>query len=211
MLDQLIHTPPAHPGVWLTSRSRLRIRPLWHNGLRCGQAFFDPNDHTLEYHVVPHDRYASFIDAGPLRIDLDASGCPVMVELDMQTAKVRSAELAFPQVNELQRHRFLDFPIQTATPRVEFDNNNLLYHIRLSLRHPVDVWTFAPGSAWEVDGDSCLVGIWIGEVIYDPGLCRRSAWRAGVWRAYRRGRLAEINSLTARLENGWLSPAKIFP
>lgn len=199
------------PGA-LTSRSRLRVRPLWYNGLRCGQAFLDPHDGVLEYHVIPHDRYASYIDAGGLRIDVDGSGCPVMLEVDLKSSHVLPGrDMGEPYVDRLQRHRFLDFPIQHKPARVRMDRPNGLYHISLSRRTPVERWMFAPGAAWEVDSDSCLVGIWLADVVEDPSGCRRAAWRAGVWRAYRQGRMEELATISSRPEAGWLSPPKIFP
>lgn len=196
----------------LTTRSRLRVRPLWYNGLRCGQAFLDPHDGVIEYHVVPHDRFASYIDAGGLRVDVDAAGCPVLIELDLKDSNVLSDNtIDEPTVDRLRRHRFLDFPIQHRRARVSMDRRNGLYHIVLSRRNPVERWMFAPGAAWEVDSDSCLVGIWLADVIEDPSGCRRAAWRAGVWRAYRQGRLEELAAMNSRPEAGWLSLPKIFP
>lgn len=196
----------------LTTRNRLRVRPLWYNGLRCGQAFLNPHEGTLAYHIVPHDRYASFIDTGPLRIDLDSSGFPIFVDLELAQLRARTVgTLAPPAVKYLQRHRFLDFPIQHRSPRLIVDHSNGLYHIVLSRRTPVECWAFAPGSVWEVDQDMCLVGIWLGSPVVDPSGCKQAAWRAGVWRAYRQGRLAEIESPASHLEHGWLSAPKIFP
>jgi hypothetical protein len=198
--------------VSLSTRSRLRVRPLWSNGLRCGQAFLDPHDSVLEYHVIPHDHYASYIEAGGLRIDVDGAGCPVLLELDLkQSSVLLDSTLEYPSVEVLQRHRFLDFPIQHKPARVTVNNHNGLYHIVLSRRIPVERWIFAPGAAWEIDADSCLVGIWLGDVVEDPSGCRRAAWRAGIWRAYRQGRLADLASLESRPEAGWLSLPKIFP
>jgi len=195
----------------LTTRNRLRVKRLWYNGLRCGQVFHDPHDSTFEYHVIPHDRYASYLDAGSVRIDVDEAGCPVLVEVDLKCAKVRhDNDLTPPTVEYVQRHRFLDIPIQTREPRIFLNRHNGLCHIMLSRRTPVERWSFAPGAAWEIDSDSCLVGIWFGDPISDPSGCRRAAWRAGVWNAYRRGRLREISSLNARLGRGWLSLPKIF-
>lgn len=196
----------------LTSRSRLRVRPLWYNGLRCGQAFLDPHDGVLEYHVVPHDRYASYIEAGGMRIDVDGSGCPVMLEVDLKSTNVLfNSDINEPRVDLLQRHRFLDFPIQHRPARIRLDRRNGLYHITLSRRTPVERWMFAPGAAWEIDGDSCLVGIWLADVVEDPSGCRRAAWRAEVWRAYRQGRLEELAAINSHPEAGWLSLPKIFP
>ncbi len=194
----------------LTTRNRLRLKPLWYNGLRCGESFFDPLEGVLEYHVVPHDRYASFIDFGPLRIDVDASGCPVLLEIDLRSVKFAYEELNVPPIDIVQRHRFLDFPVQHRSPRVTFDPCNDLYHMRLSRRTPVARWAFAPGAAWEVDADQCLVGVWLAEPIVDSSGCRRAAWRSGVWSAYRRGRTGELESLNSRPERGWLSLPKIF-
>lgn len=196
----------------LTSRTRLRVRPLWYNGLRCGQVFHDPHDHVLEYHVVPHDRYSSYVDCESLRIDVDAAGCPVLLEVDLTAPGFKIVDTLVPPFAQcLQRHRFLDFPIRHRSPRVSFNPFNNLYHIALSRRIPFECWTFAPGAAWEVDEHSCLVGIWLADSIQDPSGCRRAGWRAGVWRAYRRGRLQEISSDHSRLERGWLSLPKIFP
>lgn len=195
----------------LTTRTRLRLKPLWYNGLRCGESFLDPHEGTLEYHVVPHDRYASFIDFGGMRIDVDESGCPVMIELDLSSTKVSYENRTCPPVvDRVQRHRFLDFPVQHRSPRLHIDPSNDLYHMVLSRRTPVECWAFAPGAAWEVDSNQCLVGIWLHQPIADPSGCRRAAWRAGVWRAYRQGRLAEISDLNSRPERGWLSLPKIF-
>lgn len=198
--------------VGLTTRARLRVKPLWYNGLRCGQSFLDPHEGLLEYHVVPHDRYASYIDAGGLRVDVDAAGCPVLIELDLKASKVLSVNtIDDPAVDRLQRHRFLDFPVQHRAARVRIDRRKGLYHIVLSRRDPVERWIFAPGAAWEIDSDSCLVGIWLADVIEDPSGCRRAAWRAGVWRAYRQGRLEELAAMNSRPDAGWLSLPKIFP
>lgn len=195
----------------LTTRNRLRLKPMWYNGLRCGESFLDPHDGVLEYHVVPHDRYSSFIDVGPLRIDVDASGCPVLLELDLQSVrKTRYGPLEPPTIDQVQRHRFLDFPIQHRSPRVFIDSYNDLYHIVLSRRAPVQRWAFAPGTAWEVDVHQCLVGLWFAQPVVDPSGCRRAAWRAGVWRAYRQGRHTELESMQSRPERGWLSLPKIF-
>lgn len=198
--------------VGLTTRARLRIRPLWYNGLRCGQAFLDPHEGVLEYHVVPHDRYASYIEAGGLRLDVDGSGCPVLVEFDLKASKIlQDNTIDEPSIDRLQRHRFLDFPIQHRAARVRIDRHNDLYHIALSRRAPVERWMFAPGAAWEIDSDSCLVGIWLTDVIEDPSGCRRAAWRAGTWQAYRQGRLEELAAMSSQPESGWLSLPKIFP
>lgn len=195
----------------LTTRQRLRVRPLWHNGLRCGQVFSDPHARVLEYHVVPHDRYQSYIDANSLRIDVDAAGCPVFLELDLDSSSLSFDDgITPPRVHRLQRHRFLDFPVQHRSPKIMVNPLNGLCHIVLSRRSPVECWTFAPGAAWEVDEDSCLVGIWLANPVSDPSACRRAAWRAGIWRVYRQGRMAEIASLSEHLELGWLSPPKIF-
>lgn len=200
-----------HDDSVLTTRNRLRVKPLWYNGLRCGESFVDPHDGILEYHVVPHDRYASFIDFGGMRIDVDHAGCPVMIEIDITSANILyNNEMEVPRVDKLQRHSFLDFPIQHRSPRVYLDHCKDLYHIVLSRRHAVEIWAFAPGAAWEVDADQCLVGLWLAEPVSDPSGCRRAAWRAGVWRAYRQGRHSEISSLNAHPERGWLSLPKIF-
>jgi hypothetical protein len=200
------------PPQVLTTRQRLRVSPMWYNGLRCGQVFSDPHERTLEYHVVPHDRYCSYIDSCDMRIDLDAAGCPVLLELGLQPQTVRyNDSLVPPQVDYVQRHRFLDFPIQHRSPHIEVNPLNSLCHIVLSRRMPAECWAFAPGAAWEVDEGSCLVGVWLANPVADPSGCRRAAWRLGVWQAYRRGRLAEIASPKAHLEHGWLSLPKIFP
>lgn len=209
-LPQSVEDSPSGP-LLLTTRNRIRVKPLWYNGLRCAQLFHDPNEDLLEYHVVPHDRYGSYIDAGPVRIDVDETGCPVLVEVDLLGPKlINCSELTPPNVEFLQRHRFLDFPVQTRAPQVFHDRVNGLVHIVLSRRAPADCWSFAPGSAWEVDSDSCLVGLWLADPVSDPSGCRRALWRAAVWSAYRRGRLADIASPFAHLEHGWLSLPKIF-
>ena len=195
----------------LTTRTRLRTKPLWYNGLRCGESFSDPHEGVLEYHIIPHDRYASFIDLDAMRIDVDESGCPVMLEIDLFSAKVLyDNDMTIPIVDKLQRHRFLDFPVQHHAPRIHIDHRKKLYRIVLSRRIPVERWAFAPGAAWEVDADQCLVGIWLADPVYDPSGCRRAAWRAGVWSAYRHGRLSEIASVNSHPERGWLSLPKIF-
>lgn len=195
----------------LTTRARLRAKPLWYNGLRCGQVFSDPHEATLEYHVVPHDPYHSFIGSRGLRIDVDSHGSPVFVELELGLIDSKTiSTLEIPDYSELCRHRFLDFPIQVAPPRVVTNQDNSLYHIRFSLLAPVERWSFAPGGIWELDGDSCVVGLWLYDIIDDPSRSRRMAWRAGTWRAYRQGRLEELASFHSRPERGWLSPPKIF-
>ncbi len=197
--------------VALTTRTRLRVRPLWYNGLRCGQVFFDPHEATLEYHVVPHDPYFSFIESRGLRIDVDSTGSPVFVELDLQLLHPKTLDiLEIPHYSELCRQRFLDFPVQIAPPRVTTDRDKSLYHIRFSRLVPAERWSFAPGGIWELDQDSCVVGLWLYDIVGDPSQSRRMAWRAGTWRAYRQGRAEELESLYSRPERGWLSPPKIF-
>jgi hypothetical protein len=195
----------------LTTRARLRARPLWYNGLRCGQVFLDPHESTLEYHVVPHDPYHSFIESRGLRIDVDSTGSPVFVELDLRLIRPKVLDpLEMPRYSELCRQRFLDFPIQIAPPKVATNIDNSLYHIRFSRLAVAERWSFAPGGIWELDQGSCVVGLWLYDIIGDPSRSRRMAWRAGTWRAYRQGRTEELESFHSRPERGWLSPPKIF-
>jgi hypothetical protein len=200
----------GNPGI-LTTRSRLRVRPLWYNGLRCGQVFFDPHDSALEYHVIPHDPYFSYIETRGLRIDVDSSGAPVFVEVNLPFLRPKVlGSLQIPAFTELCRHRFLDFPIQIAPPRVAVNCDKSLYHIRFSRLAPCERWSFAPGGIWELDSESCVVGLWLYDIISDPSRAKRMAWRAGTWQAYRQGRTEELESLYSRPERGWLSPPKIF-
>lgn len=204
-----LHSLPLQTQV--TTRSRLRVRPMWYNGLRCGQGFYDPNEGVIEYHIVPHDAYSSFIEAGPVRIDVDSTGSPVMVEVDISSYGIKNLDPAgapLPQI--LSRHRFLDFPIRSRAARLAISCDNSLCHIRFSRLTPTSLWSFSPGCMWEVDSESCVVGLWLTDLISDPSGCRRAGWRAAVWQACRRGRLIEVHSLRSQLELGWLSLPKIF-
>ncbi len=196
----------------LTTRNRLRVKPMWHNGLRCGQAFFDPHEGTVEYHVVPHDRYHSYIDCGPVRIDLAEDGAPVLVEVDIRTSKLNlDNTLSVGNPTMLCRHRFLDFPIQHDQPSVTVNCDNSLLYIRFSRTNPAASWAFAPGAIWEVDADSCVVGLFLISPLSDPSGQLRAKWRLSTWRAYRRGRLEELAAVSSMPERGWLSLPKIFP
>ena len=196
----------------LTSRSRLRTKSMWYNGLRCGQGFFDPHEGTIEYHIVPHDSYASFIECGAVRLDVDESGSPVMVDIDLQGNRIHIDDSIIAPIPQLlYRLRFLDFPIKTQLSHLRLLPDNSLCHIVFSRLIPTSFHSFSPGAIWEVDSGSCVVGLWLTDLIADPSGRQRAEWRASVWQAYRRGRLQEIASINGRLETGWLSAPKIFP
>lgn len=211
------HMPPHLEGteaasITLPTRQRLRVRTLGYNGLRCGQVFWDQYEEVLEYHVVPYDRYSSYIEAPGFRVDVDGAGAPVFVELDLGLSVCKpliASEL--PDIDLVCRHRFLDFPAQIRRPRVFVSVLSGIYHIVFSRLRPISRWAFAPGAIWEVDEGSCAVGLWLYDAICDPSGCRRAAWRRGVWQAYRRGRTEELANLTSHPERGWLSLPKIFP
>jgi len=171
----------------LTHRSRLRVKLFSMSGLCRGRGFWDPHEGVVEYHVVPHAPYHSYVEAVGLRIDLDAAGCPVFIELARGWAKTRvDPVLVQPGGLAINGHRFLDFPVRFDPVTIRASLDNSLFYIGLSDLPPTTRWVFSEGAIWEADLHARLTGLWLFDVESDPSGCRRSIWRAEAWRTARR-------------------------
>jgi hypothetical protein len=187
----------------LTHRSRLRVTLFPENGLCHGRGFSDPHEGVVEYHVVPHAPYHSYVEAEGLRIDLDAAGFPIFVELARGWAKSRvDPMLVPPRSLALNGHRFLDFPVRFDPVAIRVSRDNSLFYIGLSDCPSATRWVFSEGAIWEADLHARLTGLWLLDVESDPSGCRRSTWRAEAWRVARR----DAGYRWPRAATGTLSP-----
>jgi hypothetical protein len=183
--DVVMLSPSIEPGI-LTQRARLRIRAELCREVASGCGFWDPHLEVVEYHIVPHGPFHSYLESETLRIDVDSRGVAVFVELALSWVKLfRISDLMAPANVSVSGHRFLDFPVGFSAPLVRVNRDNSLLHIQLSGNPTTRHWTNSTGAIWEGDDRGFLTGIWLLGIVSDPSEGRRMAWRAASWRSWR--------------------------
>lgn len=109
--------------VIIPTRAKIRLSLDPVRSLCLGQGFFDSYERRVEYHLVPHQPYRNFMDAGPLRIDCDQHGRPVLIDLRLPDSENAGMIRQRPSLDILPAMpRFLDLPCQLpeSNIRVEF-------------------------------------------------------------------------------------------
>jgi hypothetical protein len=152
-----------------------------------GRTFRDPEAQLIQHHIVPHSVYSAFIAAGPLRIDLDEAGYPVMAELSVADGICTVDSCLRPPIDfELGTVRFLDHPSRIEPVSVAVDSYNTLWHIRLTESRVAVSFQTVTGAIWEIDQESCICGLWFLRGQDDPYGRGRKSWRSRTWRRARR-------------------------
>ncbi len=87
------------------TRSRLRMA-FGHGATgRLGQAFWDIHQGTVEYHIIPHQPYHSYIEGDGFRIETDNEGRPLLFELTDSANALGVNGLVRPSVESLPGDR----------------------------------------------------------------------------------------------------------
>jgi len=176
-----------------------------------GRAFFDIFDEAVEYHQVPHLPYHSFIRGDRFRIETDAQGRPILIEVRCTPNRRGQLEdtLIVPAHVTRGSLRLLDLRILCHEDTVRIDARNSLVYIKLNGSAATDFISTAPGIIWGVNRHSQLCGLWISGWQNDPSGLVRARWRRRSWaklhsRVSARRRPGGIISVSA-------SQAKDFP
>ncbi len=178
--------------IGVATRTRLRVRHQRSSDRFWGRTFRDPVGQLVEYQIVPHKPYHSFIAAPPLLIDVDSEGYPILVELDYSGSEIVVDPILQPPIDfGVGALRFLDPPSRCRPLRILSDVGNSLFHIEFSSRQVAVSVQHAPGAIWEIDRHSCLSGLWLLRGLDDPYGRGRSRWRARCWQ---RARLRALRS-----------------
>lgn len=182
--------PDANGYSAFGSRSFLRVK-IESDGVQPrGQAFWDPQQELLEYHVIPHGPYDSFLQGEALRIDTDEAGHPVFVELSWNRAlHQRVRELRTPKASRPGLIRFLDLRVRFSELKVMSTVNQSTTCIIFKEALQLEYWAVGRCSLWGIDGLGHLSELWVIDAKSDPSGLRRARWRSESWKRVRRGAL----------------------
>jgi len=186
--DSLLIKPDPEVGLLsIGTRSRLRVvtEPVKAR-VHAAQAFWDLHAGTIEHHIVPHDPYHSFIRGDGFRIETDAHGHPVFVELIVPKCLRGSvSDLTRTPRVDCPAIRFLDLRVRFHEQRTILDVDKAMVFIDLGRTRQAR-WLSSDGSSsWAVDPDECLAGIIISGIRLDTTGGLKMAWRRGAWQSWR--------------------------
>jgi hypothetical protein len=208
--DRLPELIASYPELGNGTRARLRVALQPRQEVALGQAFWDLHSQSIEYHIVPHRPYHSYIEGDNFRIETDRGGRPVLVEIrEPQNGSggpcPPAPEPALVQSCDL---RFLDLRIRSRSICAAVDFSNSLSFIKLLGGAPVAFGAVATGAVWGIDANGFLSALWLTDVQSDPSGLRRGRWRRGCWTRTRRMAIAAgydpkdvIQPVTAAKEN----------
>ena len=170
------------------SRAYVRVHCGSLSGLGFGQAFRDTFDETIEHHHVPHHPYDSFVQGDRCRIETDASGNPIFVEVRFPVKPPMTQRLVAPDPETVSvgSLKLLDRPIRIHEVSILVDRYNALTFIKLSDSSTSRFVCTSQGIIWAIDTGSRLCGIWIQGVRDDPSGSIRARWRQRSWLQARR-------------------------
>jgi hypothetical protein len=187
------------------TRSRLRIKPITLEGRALGQAFWDEITEVIHFHVVPHRPYESYIRGDHFRIDTDAEGQPVFVELQWSRAHHSiSNGLELPEASA-GCIRFLDLRIRFHEVGILSTSCHSITYVEFDRAPVLRNLTSASGLIFSLGADDRLCGIWIYGALPDPGGRHQAHWRAGAWRAAHRQWLDSPD----RIESPMIRPVSV--
>lgn len=187
------------------TRSRLRIKPIPFEGRVLGQAFWDEMTEVIHFHVVPHRPYESYVQGDRFRIDTDASGQPVFLELQCsRTRHSISAGLEPPEASA-GCIRFLDLRIRFHEADILSTPCHSVTYIDLNRAPVIRHLAYVSGLIFSLGADDRLCGIWICGALPDPGGRHQAFWRAGAWQTAHRQWLDSPD----RVENPMIRPVSV--
>ena len=127
-----------------------------------------------------------------------------MAELSISDGVCEVDSCLRPPINfELAALRFLDHPSRTQPLSVSVDDNNTLWHIKLTAIPVALSLQVVNGAIWDIDADSCLCGVWFLRGQDDPYGRGRKAWRSRTWKRARRALiLAGDSSIISPISRG---------
>lgn len=186
--DSPFTKPDAEIGllpVGTRSRLRVAVKPVTAQ-VHAAQAFWDLHAGTIEHHTIPHDPYHSFIRGDGFRIETDAQGHPVFVELIVPRC-LRGSMAQIPKTvpDDRAAIRFLDLRVRFHEQAITLDVDKAMAFIDLGLTRQARWVSSDGGSIWAVDSDSSLVGIIISGIRLDPTGGLKMAWRREAWQSWR--------------------------
>ena len=169
------------------TRSRLRVKTCSIEGILYGQAFWDTNQELVDYHIVPHSPYHSYIEGDSFRIDTDATGRPVYLESQWNRRNHLIAnDLQLPVISATGSVRFLDLRVRFHELSVMSTHCHSVTYIEFERVPVAEHLSLGSGMILGVSADGCLCGLWLVNALPDPGGCLRARWRSKTWRAVRR-------------------------
>lgn len=172
------------------TRSRLRIRTCPLEGAICARAFWDETREVVDYHVVPHRPYHSYIQGDCFRIDTDALGQPVYLEVQCNRGSHGITDGLLPPVAPPAGGiRFLDLRIRFHELAVLSTRCHSATYIEFERIPVAKQLSFGSGVIFCVSADDCLSGLWLVNALPDPGGRLQSRWRSRAWQLVRRQRL----------------------
>lgn len=170
----------------LGTRSRLRTKtcPL-PVGTR-GQAFWDDQMEVINYHVVPHGAYDSYIQGDRFRIDTDSEGRPIFVELEWDKTKHLIVSNLTPPRITAGAVRLLDLRIRYHERLVSATPCHSVTYIDFGGGPAMQNLILGAGLILSLGDESVLGGLWIIGAIRDRGGRLQSRWRSEAWARVRK-------------------------
>ncbi len=172
------------------TRARLRTKIVEVEPQTRGQAFWDSQLEVINYHVVPHNAYDSYIQGERVRIDTDSDGRPVFLELEWDRSKHLIVNDLTPPTGVIGSVRFLDLRIRFHEREVISTPCHSITYIDLGRGPSVHNLILGSGLILGLSGDGGLSDLWIVGAIPDTGGRLQSRWRLDAWDRIRKQRAA---------------------